>query len=807
MEGGNKMKKQILTMGNLALVAHAVGGSIAIAANKQPLNDGETKRPNVLFLISDDLNMRVGAFGDPVAKTPNLDRLAGMGVRFERAYCQFPLCNPSRASVMSGLYPTRTGVLDLHTWLLLDEGQQTMETFFESNGYAVELFGKVHHGPNFGFGPDETPPKYRPGGAPYGWSTPEDRAMQEAEDPLFWNKSFYSPYRAMRVPDTPTVRSYSQFGPLPPDGRGRDAILPDTIIADNAILSMQELANGEKPFFLAVGFGKPHTPLKAPARFFDLFDPELMPLPPDFATEPRGPDDTPPYELRQNGELYPRRAFTEKEAREAMQAYYACVSYMDEQLGRVLDELEKLGVAENTIIVFYSDHGFHLSEKGMWSKGTTFEASARAPMIIVDPRQKTGGQACGRIVEFLDMYPTLVDLCGLPPADWLEGVSLRPLLENPDAPWDRPAFTVQTRHWSMGRSIRTERWRYTEWDEGRGGAMLFDYEQDPNEMKNMVNSPTHEAVLTRLQKQLRESPMGQVPPPWTDPLCSRMDEPPSEMSIVFDGATAGAATVPFVQLTVRGQTLDAGDSYSGASAYSTTGPWLVRWDSRPFDAWRGTYPDGVVSKVYSGKPLYGGAYFSVHNVSAGSVNPGNTGVLRYQHDIGHGEMVQVAATPGGFDDETRDAMERQLNFVLLFGLHTEGSYVLHTAGRYGFDGSSVLTVKARRSAGTDSAGATQTIDNRWVVVANGVTYVSESTLGAFTNTATEYTLNNPDEIRWAVWTPGEEMSFGSLTYNVPGNSIEGITHAGIAGNHELNAGTGSRVNEIREFRLSLYLKP
>jgi arylsulfatase A-like enzyme len=271
---------------------------------------------------------------------------------------------------------------------------------------------------------------------------------------------------------------------------------------------MQKLAGDGKPFFLAVGFLKPHVPLKAPKEFFDLYDPAQMPLPPDFDTEPRVIPGVPRDEFRQNLDLFTSRAFTTAEAREAMRAYYACVSYMDAQLGRLLDELGKLGLSKNTIIVFWGDHGWHLSEKGMWAKGTLFEVSARGPMIIADPRRKSAGRASPRTVQYLDMYPTLADLCGFPRPKHLEGASLRPLLDDPGAPCDRPAYTVQVRGWFIGRSVRTERWRYTEWDEGRRGAALYDHDADPHEMRNLAADPAHKKTVAQLQKLLRESKVG-----------------------------------------------------------------------------------------------------------------------------------------------------------------------------------------------------------------------------------------------------------------------------------------------------------
>jgi arylsulfatase A-like enzyme len=480
---------------NYPLIAIILGLASAVCA-------APAQRPNVLFVISDDLNCRIGCYGDPVAQTPHLDRLARLGVRFAQAYCQFPLCNPTRSSVLSGRYPTSTGVLDNDTWLTLAAGQQTLPEYFAAHGYAVEQFGKIHHGANRGFRPGDPRPEKTAKGVKLNWVTADERARQQADDPDYWG-THHSPYRNMRVEQPEIYAWANEFGPLPADDPG-----PDSATANNALRSLRKLAAGNKPFFLAVGFVKPHVPLKAPQKFFDLYDPAQMPLPADFANEPSGPQATPPDELRANIDLYTARRFSEAEAREAIRAYYACVTYLDEQLGRVLDELEQLGVAKNTIIVLWGDHGWHLSEKGMWAKGTTFEVAARGPLFIADPRFRTAGQTCRRVVQYLDMYPTLADLCGLPQPDWLEGTSLRPLLENPEAAWNRPAFTVQSRGWFIGRSIRTERWRYTEWDEGRRGAMLFDHEQDPHEMHNLIKDPAQQHVVAELQQQLRASRVG-----------------------------------------------------------------------------------------------------------------------------------------------------------------------------------------------------------------------------------------------------------------------------------------------------------
>ena len=458
-------------------------------------------KPNVLFIISDDLNCRIGCYGDPVARTPNIDRLAARGVRFDRAYCQYPLCNATRSSVLSGRYPTTTGVLDNDTWLLLDENQSTLPDFFAAQGYRAEQIGKVHHAQNRGFRPGEPKPEKTPKGVTLGWVTPEHRARQEAEDPEYWD-THHSPYRNLICQNPEQYAWANEFGPLPDGDRG-----PDALFADRAVATLRELAADRKPFFLAVGFVKPHVPLKAPKEFFALYDPAHMPLPPDFDTEPRILSGMPRDEFRHNLDLYTARPFSAMEAREAMRAYYACVSYMDAQLGRVLDELERLELSKTTIVVFWGDHGWHLSEKGMWAKGTTFEVSSRGPLIIADPAQKTTGQTSRRVVQYLDMYPTLVDLCGLPLPPGLEGRSLVPLLRNPASEWDHPAFTVQARSWFLGCSVRTERWRYTEWDDGRRGAMLFDHDADPHEMRNVAEDPHYADTVAHLRKLLREGPM------------------------------------------------------------------------------------------------------------------------------------------------------------------------------------------------------------------------------------------------------------------------------------------------------------
>jgi arylsulfatase A-like enzyme len=465
-----------------------------------------SSQPNVLFVIVDDLNCRIACYRDPVAHTPHLDRLAARGILFDRAYCNFPLCNPTRSSVLSGQYPTTTGVLDNKTWLVPPEGHPTLPQHFQQHGYARAEFGKIWHEPgNNGEIDPANPPEPR---SRFPWYNPSQRAEQQRTQPDFWTVAEnYDHYRA--DPPPPSMiealrRGPNVFGPVPA-GRGT----PDITHADKAIEFLENHDASAQPFFLAVGFQKPHVPLKAPQEFFDLYEAEELPLPLDFANKPTLPRDADPRNTRRNLDLYADRDFTAAEARAALRAYYACVSYMDAQLGRVLHALEASGQADNTLIVLWGDHGWHLSEKGFFAKGTLFEVAIRSPLIIVDPRREaSAGRVCRRVVQFVDIYPTLADLAGLPLPPALEGVSLRPLLDNPDAAWDRPAFTVQSRGWSLGRRIRTERWAYSEWDDDPAGAMLFDHDTDPHELRNLAADPAHANALATLQEQLRTSPVG-----------------------------------------------------------------------------------------------------------------------------------------------------------------------------------------------------------------------------------------------------------------------------------------------------------
>lgn len=458
----------------------------------------DTNRLNVLFLISDDLRPELGCYGSQLAKTPNLDALAASGVRFDRAYCQFPLCNPSRSSMLNIRSPTVAGVLgnrayfrDAHPdWV-------TLPQLFKNNGYATLRTGKIYHG-----GTDDLP-SWTEGGDPRRNTGEGALRVLDPDDIMFIQNP---PKKTKAAPDeaelTQAQRS-DRWIMLEGDGESHG----DYKCADRAIDFLRRYQ--DKPFFLACGFVKPHSPPTAPKKFFDKWDADKIPLPPDFAPRPTVPPGFPTAAIRpKNADLFIGRDASEKEAREMIRAYLASSAWVDWLTGRVLAELDKLGLREKTIIVFWGDHGYQLGEKGKWSKaGSLFEAGDRVPFIIVPPKGKANGQTCERIVQALDFYPTLAELCGLTPPKEIEGRSLVPLLNNPRAEWNHPAFTVwsedgKTLH---GIAVRTEKYRYAEFGErAKNGAMLFDEAADPHEMKNLADDPKFAGTRKELSRWVND---------------------------------------------------------------------------------------------------------------------------------------------------------------------------------------------------------------------------------------------------------------------------------------------------------------
>jgi iduronate 2-sulfatase len=434
---------------------------------------------NVLFIAVDDMNNDLGCYGHPLVKSPNIDRLAKMGVRFDRAYCQFPLCSPSRSSLMTGLRPDTTRVFDLsyHFRKGLPD-VVTLSQLFKNNGYFAARVGKIYHYGNPGqigtSGLDDAP----------SWSqviNPSGRDKDIEKDIVN-----HTPKRGLGS----AMCYYS-------DKEGKDEDHTDGKVATETIKLLEQ--RKDKPFFLACGFYRPHTPYVAPQKYFDLYPIEKIQLP----KEPDHRKDI--HKAALSSTNPPLFGCTEEEARHCKQAYYAGISFLDAQLGRVLDAMDRLKLWENTVVVFWSDHGYHLGEHGLWMKQSLFEESARVPMIVVAPGAKGNGKSCPRTVELLDLYPTLADYSGLTPPKDLAGASLRPLLDDPAKAWDRPAHTQVQRGGFPGHAVTTERWRYIEWDGGKQGVQLFDRETDPREYVNLADDPKHAKVLEEMKALARKN--------------------------------------------------------------------------------------------------------------------------------------------------------------------------------------------------------------------------------------------------------------------------------------------------------------
>lgn len=462
--------------------------------------DPSSAKPNIVFIAVDDLSNALACYGDPVAKTPHLDRLARSGILFQRAYNQIPLCNPSRASVLTGLRPDTLQVFDLskHFRDVLPD-VVTLPQLFRQNDYFVARVGKLYHyNVPFGIGGNglDDPPSWDLVVNPKGRDTTDEKLIFNAE------------------PHRPISGALSWLA-----ADGTDEEQTDGMITTQAIKLLKE--RGDKPFFLGVGFFRPHTPFVAPKKYFDLYPLEDMKLP-DAPKNDR--DDIPTAAFAHNCPV-PHYNLDEATVLKAMQAYYACVSFVDAQVGRILDALDETGLADNTIVVFWSDHGYHLGEhNGIWQKRTLFEEGSRAPLIIRAPKAKGNGTPTKRIVEFIDLYPTLTELAGLKAPGNLPGRSLRPLLDNPAFPnstWNGHAITQVLRPADsrlktpvMGRSIRTDRWRYTEWAEGNEGLELYDHQTDPHEFTNLALKPNkeHKAIIQTLKTQLSQHASGKTPP-------------------------------------------------------------------------------------------------------------------------------------------------------------------------------------------------------------------------------------------------------------------------------------------------------
>ena len=451
-------------------------------------------RPNVLLIMSDDLNNMLGCYVDPLAQTPHIDKLAARGVRFDRAYCSFPLCGPSRNSMLTGLYPNSTGILNNgQIFRQTIPKQVSLPQAFRQAGYFAGRIGKLYH-----------------------YNVPNSIGTNGHDDPGSWELEL-NPAGVDRLEEHPKIFS------LTPGSFGgtlswyaspkRDEHHTDGLMAQDAEWVLERCAKQkDRPFFLAVGFFRPHTPYVSPQEYFELYPEKEMPVvegvKEDQADIPRPALAS--YKKEQD-------KLTDDLRRQCRQAYLASISFMDAQVGKVVAALDRLGLADNTIIVFTSDHGYHMGEHGLWQKQSLFEESSRVPLLIVTPKSPQAGSVAKSPVSHVDLFPTLIELCGIKAPDNLQGQSLAAMLKDPSAVGRGWALTQVVRGGGMegkrtfGFSLRTPRWRYTEWDEGRLGRELYDHDADSRELANLADDPKHAKTVAELSKQLQSAAAATLP--------------------------------------------------------------------------------------------------------------------------------------------------------------------------------------------------------------------------------------------------------------------------------------------------------
>lgn len=465
---------------------------VALASCVARKNQSPGDRPlNVLFIAVDDLRPELACYGKDVMKSPNIDALAANGFLFERAYCQQAVCSPSRTSLLTGLRPDATGVYDLTTHFRNTIPDViTLPQYFKNNGYHTEWWGKIYHANLLDSLSWSIPGRqYEPGSNWRGYALEESNKIaseRNGRGPAF---------ERANVPDN---------------------AYPDGQIADGAVRAITRLAESDKPFFLAVGFLKPHLPFNAPEKYWDLYDPSEITIPEHQAP----PMNAPPFAGHNSGELrqyagIPTQELLSKELSvQLIHGYRACVSYTDAQIGRLLTELKRTGLDKNTIVILWGDHGWKLADYGMWAKHTNFEMDTRAPLIVRVPGMKTPGKRTDALVEFVDIYPSLCALAGLPVPAGLPGRNFAPLLDDPRREWKQAAFSQYPRGDMMGYTMRTDRYRFTKWRKKKqpGEVVayeLYDLKTDPNGLVNIANELTSESIVRELSKVMADSGIGE----------------------------------------------------------------------------------------------------------------------------------------------------------------------------------------------------------------------------------------------------------------------------------------------------------
>lgn len=466
---------------------------------------GAPSRPNVLLICVDDLKPNLGCYGDPLAKTPHLDRLAARGMRFDLAYCNQSVCAPSRNNLMLGTRSTSLGIYGLaQNFRQAVPNAVTITQHFMQHGWRAEAIGKILH---TGHGNTDDAAS---------WSVPTQKEkVVEYLDPknsaggqLTREEAFFTNQQLDAIRTLPRGAAWEKLD-VP------DNAYADGRIADEGIRRLQAAKKtASTPFFLALGFVKPHLPFTAPKKYWDLHDPAAFTLAPDQ----KDPEGAPAYAGKRGGEIVNYDPLTEEslrgeeQQRTLIHAYYACVSFMDAQVGRVLDELDRLKLADSTLIVLWGDHGWHLGDHGYWTKHTTYEQANRIPLVIVAPGVARPGSVSRQLAETVDLFPTLAELAGLPAPrgpQRIDGLSLGPVLRDPTKTIRDHAYHAYPRGERMGRAIRTERYRLVEWKKPGAAAdtaefELYDYRDDPAEKRN--HAATQPAVVAELRKILARHP-------------------------------------------------------------------------------------------------------------------------------------------------------------------------------------------------------------------------------------------------------------------------------------------------------------